>query len=124
MGWISSPIFQGQTIDVSYKAVFILKYSGLHDEEGDKINIRNMLIETQRQSVHFLYFMMTVHPDQADPKCKYNRMTCRACVQIPLYVYGIDASIDNQMMKNPHDIIVHLVALDYGRNTDIGLLKK
>ena len=51
-------------------------------------------------------------------------MTCRACVQLPRDEYGIDASIDTQMMKTPHDIIVHLEALGYGRNPDIGTLKK
>ena len=35
--------FRGQTIDVSEKAVFTLKYSVLHDEEGKKISINNPL---------------------------------------------------------------------------------
>ena len=30
---------RGQTIDVSEQAVFILKDSGLHDEEGNKTNV-------------------------------------------------------------------------------------
>ena len=42
--------FRGQTIDVSDQAVFTLKYLGIHDEEGKKPNISDLLIETQRQS--------------------------------------------------------------------------
>ena len=42
-------IFRGQTIDVYDQAVFTLKYSGLHDEEGNKINVSGPLIETQRR---------------------------------------------------------------------------
>ena len=41
--------FRGQTIDVYDQAVFTLKYSGLHDEEGNKINVSGPLIETQRR---------------------------------------------------------------------------
>ena len=51
-------------------------------------------------------------------------MTCRACVQLPLYIYGIDDIIDTKIIKTPHDILVRLMALDYGRNPDIGTLKK
>ena len=51
-------------------------------------------------------------------------MNCRACIKIPLDVYGIDASIDTQMMNTPHDILVQLAALDNGRMIDIGTLKK
>ena len=67
--------------------------------------------------------MMTVHPDQFDPKCNYFHMTCRACVQLPLGVDGIYASIYTQILKN-NILLVHLAALDNGRNTDIGTLKK
>ena len=56
-----------QTIDVSDQAVFILNHLGLHDEEGKKTNVRDPLKAAQRRSGLFLYFMMTVHPDQADP---------------------------------------------------------
>ena len=51
-------------------------------------------------------------------------MTCRACIQLPLDVYGIDTSINTQMLKNPHDLLVHSAALENGRNPDIGTLKK
>ena len=51
-------------------------------------------------------------------------MTCRDCAQLPLDVDKIDYSIDNQMLKNPHDLLVHLVALDNGRKPDIDTLKK
>ena len=37
---------QGHTIDVSYQAIFTLKYSGLCDEEGNKINISDPLTAT------------------------------------------------------------------------------
>ena len=62
---------------------------------------------------------MTVHPDQIDPKCKINHMTCRACVQIQLYFDGIYASIDTQILKTPHIHLFHLAALDNVRNPDI-----
>ena len=45
--------FQGQTIDVSDQAVFILNYSVLHDEEGNKINVSNPLTAAQRRSGRF-----------------------------------------------------------------------
>ena len=68
--------------------------------------------------------MMTARPYQVDPNFKHIRMTCRACIQPPLYVDGIDASIDTQMMKKPHIFPVRLADLDNGRNPDIGTLKK
>ena len=91
---------RGQTIDVSDQAVFILKDSGLHDEEGKKTNVSDPLTTAQMRSGIFLSFMMTVQPDQDDPDCKYSRMTCRACVQLSLDVDGIYASIYNKMQKN------------------------
>ena len=51
-------------------------------------------------------------------------MTCRACIQLLLDLYGIDASIDTHMLENLHIILVHFAALDNGRNPDIGTLKK
>ena len=51
-------------------------------------------------------------------------MTCRDCVQIPPDVYGIDASIETQILKTPHYLLVHLAVLYYGRNPNIGTLKK
>ena len=68
--------------------------------------------------------MMTVHPVQADPKWNHNRMPCRACVQLPLDMDGIDDSIYTQMLNPPQYLLVHLSALDYGRKSDIGTLKK
>ena len=35
--------FQGQTINISYQAIFTIKDSGLHDEEGKKINTSDPL---------------------------------------------------------------------------------
>ena len=67
---------------------------------------------------------MTVQPDQADPNCNYSRLTCSDCVQLLLDVDGIYFSIDNQMMKIHHDMLVQLADLDNGRNPDIGTLKK
>ena len=51
-------------------------------------------------------------------------MPCRACVNIPLYLDGIDARIDTQIQKNPHTILVHLEDFYNGRKQDIGTLKK
>ena len=67
---------------------------------------------------------MTVHLDQADTKYKHNHMTCRACVKLPLYVDGIDASIESRILKYHHNLLVYLAALDYGRNPYIFPLKK
>ena len=68
--------------------------------------------------------MMTVHPDQSDPNCKHSCMTFRACVKLPLDVEEIDASIDTQIMKTPHDLLVHFADLDNGRKPYIGTLNK
>ena len=38
--------FRGRTIDVYDQEVFILNYSGLHDDEGNKINISDSLTAT------------------------------------------------------------------------------
>ena len=67
---------------------------------------------------------MTVHLHQADPNCKYSRMTCRACIQLPLDVDGIDTSINNQNVKTPHYPLVHLAALENVRKPNIGTLNK
>ena len=71
-----------QITDVSEQAVLNLKYLGLHDEEVKKINISDPPTATQSKSGSSLSFMITVHPDPADPKYKHSRMTCRACVQL------------------------------------------
>ena len=97
---------------------------GLHDDEGKKKYVSDPLTTAQRRSGCFLYFMMTVHTDQADPKCNHSCMTCRACIKLPLYVDGIDSSIDTQILEKYHILLVHLAALDNGRNPDIGTLKK
>ena len=76
------------------------------------------------QSGRFVFFMMMVHPDQSDPECKYSCTTCRECIQLPLYVYGIDAIINNQMLKISHILLVHLSALKNGRNLGIDTLNK
>ena len=51
-------------------------------------------------------------------------MTCRSYVLLPLDLDGVYSSIDNQMLKTPHYLIVHLVALDNVIKPDIGPLKK
>ena len=48
--------FRGQTIDVSYQAVFILKDPGLRDDEGKKTNISDPLTAAQRMSGRFFVF--------------------------------------------------------------------
>ena len=67
---------------------------------------------------------MTVHQEQAEPKYKNSCMTCRAYVQIPLYVDGLYDSPNTQILKNPQIILVHLAALENGRKSDIFTLKK
>ena len=115
--------FQGQSIDVSEQAIFTLKYSGFRYEEGNKIDISNLLIATQSQLV-FLSFMMTVHPYLFDPKSKHSRMDFRACVQLTLDVYGIYAITYTQMLKTSRHMLFHLADIDYGRNPDIVTLNK
>ena len=46
----------GQTIDVSDQALFTLKDSGLHDEEGKKTNVSDLLTVGQRPSGRFFGF--------------------------------------------------------------------
>ena len=72
----------------------------------------------------FLSFMITVHLDQADTNCNCIHVTCRACIQIPLDIDGIDSSIDTHMLVKTHILLVHLANLDNGRKPDIGTLKK
>ena len=93
--------FRGQTIDVPEQVVLTLKYLGLHDELGKKINVSETLIAGQRRSGWFLSFMMMVHPSQYDTKCKQICMTCREFIQLPLYLDGIDSSIDTKTLT-PH----------------------
>ena len=64
-----------------------------------------------------------VHPDQAVPNFSHSRMNCTDCIQLPLDVDGIDASINTHMLKK-YILLVHLAALDNGRNPDSGTLKK
>ena len=66
---------------------------------------------------------MIVHqygPYQSDPNCNHSSMTCRSCLKIPSNVYGIDASIDNKMLKPTHILLVRLET----RKRGIGTLKK
>ena len=42
---------------------------------------------------------MLVYSDQADPNLKHVRMTCRSFAKLTLDLYGIDDSIDTQMME-------------------------
>ena len=115
---------QGQTIDVSDQSVFTLNDLSLHNEERSKTNVNYLLTVGQRRTGRFLLVIMMVHLDQADKNCKNSILTFRECIKLPLDVDGIDASIDTQMLKTPHDLLLHLVALENGRNTDIGTLKK
>ena len=101
---------RGRTIDLSEQSAFTINDSFLRDKEVNKINKIDPLAATQRRSGHFLPFMITAHPDQASPNCKHSRMNCRACVQLPIYVNGIDASIDTQILKNYLFFLFHLVA--------------
>ena len=51
-------------------------------------------------------------------------MTCRACVKLLLDVDGIGDIINTQILKTPHDLLIHLAALENGINPEIGTLKK
>ena len=112
-----------QTIGVSDQDVFTLKDSGLHDEKGKNHYKRPAHSSPEATRSVWLY-TMTAHPDQADPKFKHNPMTLRECAQFQLYADGIDAIIDNKMLKTLHIIIFHLAALENGRNPDISTLKE
>ena len=68
--------------------------------------------------------MVTVHPYKANPNYKHSQMTCRAYIQLPLYVDGINYSIDTQMMKTPYILLLRLKDLDNGRKLYIVTLKK
>ena len=61
MDWVRSSISWGQTIDTSDQAVFTLKDSGLHDEEGKKINISDLITASQRQSCSFIIGGIVTH---------------------------------------------------------------
>ena len=93
---------QGQTIDMSDQSIFNLKELGIHDEEGNNINISDPLTASQRRSGRFVSFMMMVYPHNNDPNCNHSHMTCRACVQLPLDVDGIYASIDTKFLKKTY----------------------
>ena len=67
---------------------------------------------------------MMVHPYQVDPNFNNSFMDCRSFVQLPLYVEGIDSSINTNIMKNPHILLFHLAALENGRKPYIGTIKK
>ena len=68
--------------------------------------------------------MITVHPDQAEPNFKHSRMTCRACVQFPLYADRIYASNNTQILKNPNDVLFNFADLDNETKPEIGTLKR
>ena len=51
-------------------------------------------------------------------------MTCRAYVQLPLDIYGIDNITDTLMLKILHILLDHLEALYNRLNLDIFTLKK
>ena len=67
---------------------------------------------------------MMVHPDETSPNFSPICMDCRACIQLPLDVYGIDATIYIQMLNTLHILLVQLAYLENGRDPDIGTLKK
>ena len=74
--------------------------------------------------MRFFYLMVTFHIDQADIKFKLCCMACRYCVQIRIYLDGIDAIVDTQMLKTPDDLLVYLSHLENGKSPDIETLKK
>ena len=104
--------------------MFSFKNAGIHDEEGKKIDVINLLTATHMQQGRFLSFMMKIHPYQDNKNCKHSSMTCCACVKLTLNVDGSYASIDTQILKPPHDLLFQLLPFYYGRKPDIGTLKK
>ena len=93
--------FQGQTIEVSDQSVFTLKYLGLHEEEGKKINISEPITAAQSQSGHFLSFIMTVHPYQADPTLKNSHTTYRDRCYFTLLLSSVGCNI-MEYESDPH----------------------
>ena len=106
--------FRGNNIDVYDQAVFVLKYTSLHYKEINKTNIGKPLAADQRRSLHFLSFLMAVHPNQEYPKYKHSCMNFRDYVQLPRDTYGIGSSIDTQIINTPDDISVHLSTFNNG----------
>ena len=51
-------------------------------------------------------------------------MTCRNSVQLKLYVDGIDATIDTQILLTPHIILFAFMALYNRRYPNTGTLKR
>ena len=103
---------------------FFLNRNGNSCFQSNKTNIKNPLAAVQRQLSCIFYFIVMFFPYQDDPKCEYSCVTYRAYVQSPLDTNGINASIYNQMLNNANVILVHLLALGYGRKPDICTLKK
>ena len=57
---------------------------------------------------HILYFIMNVHPDQAEPKWNHICMTCRAFSQQPSDANEIDDIIGCKIINIPCMILVYL----------------
>ena len=100
---------------VSDQSVFALKCLALNDGEGKK-NQHKKPAHSRLEAIRLVVSLMVmVHPYQIDQKCKHSRMTCRACVQLPLDVDEIDASINIQRLKTLRDLLVHLADLENRR---------
>ena len=72
----------------------------------------------------FLYFMIIIRPDQADPELNYRQMTFRACEKPPLKENWIYDIIYNQIINSPCNILFHLKVIYNERKPDIRTLKK
>ena len=100
MVWVSSLIYEARSL-ICLTRPFYLKIFGSSQWRNKEFTIRNLLTANQKRSGNFLSFIMTVHQYQADPNCNHSHMTCKACVELPLYADVVDDSIDNEMLTPP-----------------------
>ena len=111
--------FQGHIIDVSIQEIFVLTDAGLNYAEGEKITIGDPLSEGQRRTGRLLFFTITVYLYKSISKRTYRRMPSRDRVKLPLYIDGIYARIETNILKNSLDILVQLACLESGQKPDI-----
>ena len=90
---------------------FQSSFRGSHERQIVLYIIQQKIVEILGLFKLLFYFMITMHPDHFDSKCKHSCMTCSACAQLPVDVYWIRDKIDTQILKNPRDLLIHLAAL-------------
>ena len=92
---------------MSDQANLVLVDMGIHYKQVKKTNMEKTIHNTPELIRPFLSFIMMGNPDQDDLKYKHIQMNCKSCVQLSLDLYGIDTSINNQMLNTPHDHLVY-----------------